>query len=70
MRVRRIPAEASLASSGGSKPPPQRAPCDAGTQWHPEKPPFEFGMEEVPHSIEAIRVSQHLANVFIEAARR
>ncbi|KAL6765833.1 class I glutamine amidotransferase-like protein [Haematococcus lacustris] len=41
-----------------------------GTQWHPEKPPFEFGMEEVPHSLEAISVSQHLANVFIESARR
>lgn len=41
-----------------------------GTQWHPEKPPFEFGMAEVPHSLEAIRVSQHLANQFIETARR
>ncbi|KAG2450314.1 hypothetical protein HYH02_004819 [Chlamydomonas schloesseri] len=40
-----------------------------GTQWHPEKPPYEFGMEEVPHSLDAIRVSQHLANVFLEAAR-
>lgn len=27
-------------------------------------------MEEVPHSIEAIRVSQHIANYFIEMARR
>lgn len=26
-------------------------------------------MVEVPHSLEAIRVSQHFANVFIEAAR-
>ncbi|KAG2482320.1 hypothetical protein HYH03_018742 [Edaphochlamys debaryana] len=40
-----------------------------GTQWHPEKPPYEFGMEEVPHSLDAIRVSQHLSNVFMEAAR-
>ncbi|KAG2441123.1 hypothetical protein HXX76_003975 [Chlamydomonas incerta] len=40
-----------------------------GTQWHPEKPPYEFGMEEVPHSLDAIRVSQHLSNVFLEAAR-
>jgi len=40
------------------------------TQWHPEKPPFEFGMTVVPHSIDAILVSQHLANVFVEAARR
>ncbi|GFH25699.1 folate gamma-glutamyl hydrolase [Haematococcus lacustris] len=41
-----------------------------GTQWHPEKPPSEFGMLEVPHSIEAISVSQHLANMFMELARR
>ncbi|KAJ9525419.1 hypothetical protein QJQ45_003191 [Haematococcus lacustris] len=40
------------------------------TQWHPEKPPSEFGMLEVPHSIEAISVSQHLANMFMESARR
>jgi gamma-glutamyl hydrolase len=40
------------------------------TQWHPEKPPFEFGMAEVPHSLDAIRVSQHLANQFVDAARR
>jgi len=39
------------------------------TQWHPEKPPFEFGMKEIPHSLEAILVAQHLANVFIETAR-
>eukprot|EP00195_Chlamydomonas_chlamydogama_P004992 CAMPEP_0202904808 /NCGR_PEP_ID=MMETSP1392-20130828/31165_1 /ASSEMBLY_ACC=CAM_ASM_000868 /TAXON_ID=225041 /ORGANISM="Chlamydomonas chlamydogama, Strain SAG 11-48b" /LENGTH=315 /DNA_ID=CAMNT_0049592621 /DNA_START=102 /DNA_END=1049 /DNA_ORIENTATION=+ len=41
-----------------------------GTQWHPEKPPFEFGMEEVPHSTDAILVSQHLANVFVGTARK
>ncbi|GIL92877.1 hypothetical protein Vretimale_14806 [Volvox reticuliferus] len=41
-----------------------------GTQWHPEKPPYEFGMDEVPHSLDAIRVSQHLSNVFIEHARQ
>lgn len=40
------------------------------TQWHPEKPPFEFGMTEVPHSLSAIRVSQHLANIFIDTARK
>jgi gamma-glutamyl hydrolase len=40
------------------------------TQWHPEKPPFEFGMAEVPHCLAAIRVSQHLANVFVDTARR
>ncbi|GIL44397.1 hypothetical protein Vafri_1876 [Volvox africanus] len=41
-----------------------------GTQWHPEKPPYEFGMDEVPHSLDAIRVSQHLSNVFMEHARQ
>ena len=30
------------------------------TQWHPEKPPFEFGMHEIPHTLEAVLVSQHL----------
>ncbi|PNH12468.1 Gamma-glutamyl hydrolase, partial [Tetrabaena socialis] len=39
------------------------------TQWHPEKPPYEFGMDEVPHSLDAIRVSHHLANVFLDQAR-
>jgi hypothetical protein len=38
----------------------------AGTQWHPEKPTSEFGMVEVPHTLDAIRVSQHLANYFID----
>jgi len=41
-----------------------------GTQWHPEKPPYEFGMSEVPHTLEAIKVSQHLANVFVDTARK
>ena len=40
------------------------------TQWHPEKPVSEFGMAEVPHTLSALRVSQHLANVFIDTARR
>ena len=31
-----------------------------GTQWHPEKPPFEFSDDTIPHSHEAIAVSQHL----------
>ena len=31
-----------------------------GTQWHPEKPPFEFSDNTIPHSHEAIAVSQHL----------
>lgn len=40
-----------------------------GTQWHPEKPTSEFGMPEVPHTNDAIRVSQHLANYFVDTAR-
>ncbi|KAK9803146.1 hypothetical protein WJX72_001749 [[Myrmecia] bisecta] len=41
-----------------------------GTQWHPEKPPYEFSDLAIPHSHDAIRVGQHLANVFIELARQ
>ncbi|KFM28592.1 Gamma-glutamyl hydrolase A [Auxenochlorella protothecoides] len=40
------------------------------TQWHPEKPPYEFGMKAIPHSLDAVLVSQHLANVFVDTARR
>jgi len=35
----------------------------------PEKPTSEFGMEEVPHSLDAIRVSQALANYLVDTAR-
>jgi len=41
-----------------------------GTQWHPEKPPFEFALEAVPHNLDAILVSQALANAFIDTARK
>lgn len=41
-----------------------------GTQWHPEKPAAEFGMTEVPHALDSIRIAQHLGNNFIERARR
>lgn len=40
-----------------------------GTQWHPEKPPYEFGDDAIPHTLDAILVSQHLANVFVDTAR-
>ena len=40
-----------------------------GVQWHPEKPPFEFSDRTIPKSHDAISVSQHFANFFIEAAR-
>lgn len=39
-------------------------------QWHPEKPPTEFSDRTIPHSQDAVRVSQHLANVFVHLARR
>lgn len=41
-----------------------------GSQWHPEKPPFEFNLEATPHTPDAMLVSQHLANVFVNEARR
>jgi len=40
-----------------------------GTQWHPEKPTSEFGMEDVPPTLDAVRVSQEYANYFIDTAR-
>lgn len=40
-----------------------------GTQWHPEKPTSEFGMEEVPHTLDAVRVGQWLSNKFVDTAR-
>lgn len=45
---------------------PSSPTVPAGTQWHPEKPTSEFGMVEVPHTLDAVRASQHLANVFID----
>lgn len=42
------------------------ASAPAGTQWHPEKPTSEFGMPEVPHTLDAVRVGQHLANYFVD----
>lgn len=48
-----------------------------GTQWHPEKAQFEFGIssdgtpyEAQSHSVHAVAVSQHLANLFVAQARR
>lgn len=40
-----------------------------GTQWHPEKPPYEFSLDAIPHSRDAVHVSQHLADVFVDYAR-
>merc|ERR1712137_982699 len=46
------------------------------TQWHPEKANFEWkksperGYDDVNHSSEAVAVSQHVANVFVNFARQ
>ena len=40
-----------------------------GTQWHPEKPPYEFSLDSIPHSRDAVHVSQHLADIFVDYAR-
>jgi gamma-glutamyl hydrolase len=40
-----------------------------GTQWHPEKPPFEFSDRTIPKSHAAMSVSHYLADTFLDAAR-
>lgn len=39
-------------------------------QWHPEKNAFEWGLPMIPHSEDAIQVTQHVANYFISEARK
>ncbi|TYI96172.1 hypothetical protein E1A91_D01G052300v1 [Gossypium mustelinum] len=39
-------------------------------QWHPEKNAFEWGLPMIPHSEDAIEVTQHVANFLIREARR
>ncbi|XP_031278591.1 gamma-glutamyl hydrolase 2-like [Pistacia vera] len=39
-------------------------------QWHPEKNAFEWGLSGIPHSEDAIQVTQHVANFFISEARK
>ncbi|KAF6173351.1 hypothetical protein GIB67_027046 [Kingdonia uniflora] len=39
-------------------------------QWHPEKNAFEWGSSMIPHSEDAIQVTQHAANFFISEARK
>ena len=41
-----------------------------GTQWHPEKPPYEFSDTTIPHSRSAVSVSHHLADTFVDLARQ
>ncbi|KAG7155350.1 Gamma-glutamyl hydrolase-like [Homarus americanus] len=40
-----------------------------GFQWHPEKNIFEWGFDSIPHTLDAIRSSQYIANFFVEKAR-
>lgn len=41
-----------------------------GFQWHPEKNAFEWGPSWIPHSEDAILVTQHVANYLVREARR
>lgn len=39
-----------------------------GTQWHPEKNPFEWNMhseKNIPHSGDAVKVSQYMAEFIV-----
>ncbi|EES18511.2 hypothetical protein SORBI_3009G199100 [Sorghum bicolor] len=40
------------------------------TQWHPEKAIFEWRNPVIPHSKDAVQVTQHFANHFISQARK
>ncbi|XP_066366556.1 gamma-glutamyl hydrolase 2-like isoform X2 [Miscanthus floridulus] len=40
------------------------------TQWHPEKAIFEWRKPMIPHSEDAVQVTQHFANHFISQARK
>lgn len=39
-------------------------------QWHPEKNAFEWGLSKIPHSEDAIQVTQHVANYLVSEARK
>ncbi|KAJ4980419.1 hypothetical protein NE237_031256 [Protea cynaroides] len=41
-----------------------------GVQWHPEKNIFEWGSSKIPHTEDAVQVTQHVANFFISEARK
>ncbi|GJP61329.1 hypothetical protein CLOP_g18500, partial [Closterium sp. NIES-67] len=41
-----------------------------GTQWHPEKTAFEWGLPHIPHSAHAVAACQATANFFVNEARR
>ncbi|KAF3442379.1 hypothetical protein FNV43_RR16295 [Rhamnella rubrinervis] len=39
-------------------------------QWHPEKNSFEWGYPTIPHTEDAIQVTQHVANFLVSEARK
>lgn len=39
------------------------------TQWHPEKPPYEFADGTIPHSRTAIETAAETAGLFVDIAR-
>ncbi|CAK9882624.1 unnamed protein product [Sphagnum jensenii] len=41
-----------------------------GVQWHPEKHAFEWGDDTIPHSVDAVQLTQGVANFFISEARK
>lgn len=46
-------------------------PCFRARQWHPEKNAFEWTPDQqLPHAPEAVRAAQHVANFFVDHARR
>ncbi|KAM3287093.1 gamma-glutamyl hydrolase 2 [Capsicum chacoense] len=47
----------------------QRYPVTA-LQWHPEKAVFEWGSSQIPHTEDAIQVTQNVANYFVSEARK
>ena len=41
-----------------------------GSQWHPEKNPFEWTLKEnIPHEAKSIKVTQYMSNFFVNEAR-
>ncbi|XP_004489007.1 gamma-glutamyl hydrolase 2-like [Cicer arietinum] len=41
-----------------------------GFQWHPEKNAFEWGSSKIPHTEDAIQITQHVANFLVSEARK
>lgn len=39
------------------------------TQWHPEKPPYEFVDNQMPHSRDVMDLTYHTAQAFVDLAR-